>query len=47
VQIGSRGNEWLKEGGNADWVYAYDAAAEPLAGSAADAESPAPVVPAL
>ncbi|CAN5920996.1 FAD-dependent monooxygenase [soil metagenome] len=25
VQIGSRGNEWLKDGGNADWVYAYDA----------------------
>ena len=23
VQIGSRGNEWLKEGGNADWVYGY------------------------
>jgi salicylate hydroxylase len=27
VQIGSRGNEWLREGGNADWVYAYDAGA--------------------
>lgn len=25
IQIGSRGNEWLKDGGNADWVYAYDA----------------------
>ncbi len=25
VQIGSRGNEWLKEGGNADWVYGYNA----------------------
>ncbi len=25
VQLGSRGNEWLKEGGNADWVYGYDA----------------------
>jgi salicylate hydroxylase len=25
VQIGSRGNEWLKDGGNADWVYGYDA----------------------
>ncbi len=25
IQVGSRGNEWLKEGGNADWVYAYDA----------------------
>ncbi|HTZ03149.1 MAG TPA: FAD-dependent monooxygenase [Xanthobacteraceae bacterium] len=30
VQIGSRGNEWLKEGGNADWVYGYDATAVPL-----------------
>jgi salicylate hydroxylase len=27
VQIGSRGNEWLREGGNADWVYGYDATA--------------------
>jgi salicylate hydroxylase len=27
VQIGSRGNEWLKQGGNADWVYGYDATA--------------------
>ncbi len=25
VQIGSRGNEWLREGGNADWLYGYDA----------------------
>ncbi|MDR3096690.1 MAG: FAD-dependent monooxygenase [Paraburkholderia sp.] len=25
IQIGSRGNAWLKEGGNADWVYEYDA----------------------
>lgn len=25
VQIASRGNEWLKEGGNADWLYGYDA----------------------
>ncbi len=25
VQLGSRGNEWLKQGGNADWVYGYDA----------------------
>jgi salicylate hydroxylase len=30
VQIGSRGNEWLKEGGNADWVYGYDAWSTPL-----------------
>jgi salicylate hydroxylase len=27
VQIGSRGNEWLRDGGNADWVYGYDAGA--------------------
>ena len=25
VQIGSRGNTWLKEQGTADWVYSYDA----------------------
>lgn len=25
IQIGSRGNQWLKAGGNADWVYSYDA----------------------
>lgn len=25
IQVGSRGNSWLREGGNADWVYAYDA----------------------
>ncbi|WP_026927715.1 FAD-dependent monooxygenase [Granulicoccus phenolivorans] len=25
IQIGSRGNAWLREGGNADWVYAYNA----------------------
>jgi 2-polyprenyl-6-methoxyphenol hydroxylase-like FAD-dependent oxidoreductase len=25
VQIGSRGNTWLKEQGTADWVYGYDA----------------------
>ena len=30
VQEGSRGNEWLKEGGNADWVYGYDAWSTPL-----------------
>ena len=30
IQIGSRGNEWLKAGGNADWVYAYDAWQEDL-----------------
>ena len=31
VQLGSRGNNWLKEGGNGDWVYGYDAWAVPLA----------------
>ena len=31
VQIGSRGNEWLREGGNADWLYGYDAWQVPLA----------------
>jgi len=31
IQLGSRGNNWLREGGNADWVYAYDAWTEPLA----------------
>lgn len=25
VQLSSRGNEWLKAGGNADWLYGYDA----------------------
>lgn len=30
IQIASRGNEWLKKGGNADWVYGYDAWATPL-----------------
>lgn len=31
IQIGSRGNQWLKNGGNADWVYGYDAWRVPLA----------------
>ncbi|GAO70571.1 FAD-dependent monooxygenase [Comamonas sp. E6] len=36
IQIGSRGNNWLRAGGNADWVYGYDAwqvalTAEPVA----------------
>lgn len=31
IQIASRGNEWLKAGGNADWVYGYDAWAAPIA----------------
>lgn len=30
IQVGSRGNNWLREGGNADWVYGYDAWAVPL-----------------
>jgi salicylate hydroxylase len=30
VQIGSRGNEWLKEAGTADWVYSYDAWSVPV-----------------
>jgi salicylate hydroxylase len=30
IQIGSRGNNWLRAGGNADWVYAYDAWGVPV-----------------
>lgn len=30
IQIGSRGNNWLRDGGNADWVYGYDAWQIPL-----------------
>lgn len=30
IQISSRDNTWLKEGGNADWVYEYDAWTAPL-----------------
>lgn len=30
VQENSLGNEWLREGGNADWVYGYDAWTAPL-----------------
>jgi len=30
IQLGSRGNEWMKEGGNADWVYGYAASEVPL-----------------
>lgn len=30
IQIASRGNQWLKAGGNADWVYGYDAWRQPL-----------------
>lgn len=31
IQIGSRGNQWMKGQGNADWVYGYDAWNVPLA----------------
>lgn len=31
IQVGSRQNNWLRDGGNADWVYAYDAWRLPLA----------------
>lgn len=31
IQIGSRGNQWMKTQGNADWVYGYDAWSAPLA----------------
>ena len=31
IQIGSRGNQWMKGPGNADWVYGYDAWNVPLA----------------
>jgi salicylate hydroxylase len=34
VQEGSLANEWLKQGGNADWVYGYDAWSVPLAEAA-------------
>lgn len=30
VQVGSRGNDWLRVAGNADWVYGYDAWTVPL-----------------
>ena len=30
IQVGSRTNEWLKVGGDADWVYGYDAWSAPL-----------------
>ena len=32
VQRGSLANDWLREGGNADWVYGYDAWADPVGG---------------
>lgn len=31
IQIASRGNEWLKDSANGDWVYGYDAWTTPLA----------------
>lgn len=37
VQRGSLANDWLKEGGNADWVYGYDAWTAPLGESASAA----------
>ena len=37
IQIGSRGNNWLKAGSNADWVYAYDAWGVPLGEAAGQA----------
>lgn len=30
IQMDSRANNWLREGGNADWVYGYDAWTAPL-----------------
>ncbi|WP_332743532.1 FAD-dependent monooxygenase [Hydrogenophaga sp.] len=33
IQIGSRGNQWMKGQGNADWVYGYDAWNVALAGA--------------
>ena len=33
IQIGSRGNNWLRDGGNADWVYGYDSWQVPLSES--------------
>ncbi|MFF2650817.1 FAD-dependent monooxygenase [Streptomyces sp. NPDC058045] len=34
VQLGSRANDWLKSGGDADWLYGYDAWSEPTDGRA-------------
>lgn len=33
IQLGSRANNWLKAGGNSDWVYAYDAWNTPIEAS--------------
>ncbi|SUE42492.1 FAD-dependent monooxygenase [Roseomonas gilardii] len=35
IQVASRGNAWLRAGGNADWVYGYDAWNVPLAPASA------------
>lgn len=35
IQLGSRGNNWLRAGGNADWVYGYDAWSQPFSDRAA------------
>ena len=39
IQLGSRGNNWLREGGNADWVYGYDAWSAPLGSLGAPAHA--------
>ena len=36
IQLGSRANTWLREGGNADWVYGYDSWRVPLGAAIAD-----------
>lgn len=41
IQLGSRGNEWLRGGGNAGWVYGYDAWSVPLAAAGSSLGSPA------
>jgi salicylate hydroxylase len=33
IQLGSRGNQWMKGPGNADWVYGYDAWGVALSGA--------------
>lgn len=37
IQIGSRGNQWMRVQGNADWVYAYDAWSASLDGPTSEA----------
>ncbi|MCK8786948.1 FAD-dependent monooxygenase [Roseomonas sp. NAR14] len=44
IQLGSRGNAWLRAGGNADWVYGYDSWVVPLTpgqGTMPEAAAPA------